>query len=125
VIEAKYEIADDGHSLSLSIYPVQQAITTDAEHQAFFEVSGDPTGVWAPDTAKFDVPDAEHVTRSARDLTLLQTMRLTITDAIEKAEAQVSHGVAYWAIPTIRGTGAGFGVYVLAPDNTTHYFFIR
>jgi hypothetical protein len=30
----------------------------------------------------------------------------------------------YWAIPTVRGTRSGWGVYVLAPDNTTHYFFL-
>ncbi len=125
VIEAKYEIADDGHSLSLSIYPVQSGLDTDAERNTFFEVAGDPTQtMFAPVTAKFDVPDVEHVTRSARDLTLVQTMRLSITDAIERAEAEISGGIVYWAIPTVRGTRSGFGVYVLAPDNSTHYLFI-
>jgi hypothetical protein len=124
VVEAKYEIGDDG-KLSLSIYPVQQATSVDAERQTFFEVAGHPTdATFAPDTAKFDVPDFEHVTRSARDLTLVQTMRVTILDAIDRAASEVPGGIVYWAIPTIRGTAAGFGVYVLAPDNTSHYFFV-
>jgi hypothetical protein len=124
VVEAKYEIGDDG-KLSLSIYPVQQLLNIDAERQTFFEVAGHPTDVtFAPDTAKFDVPDVEHVTRSARDVTLVQTMNMSILDAIDRAQFEIQDGIVYWAIPTIRGTRAGFGVYVLAPDNTTHYFFI-
>ena len=124
IIEAKFEIGDDG-KLSLSIYTTDHGLDTDGEHQSFFELAGDPTAAaFAPTSSKFDVPDEEHVTRSARDLTLVQTSTMSIMDAVQKAEAQVSRGIVYWAIPTIRGTSSGWGVYVLAPDNTTHYFFI-
>jgi hypothetical protein len=123
VIEAKFEIGDDGH-LSLSIYPVSKALKIDAEHQDFFELAGNPTSHYAPSATRFDVPDVEHVTRSARDLTLVQTMRMSITNAIAKAESLINHGVVYWVIPTIRGPRAGFGVYVLDQANQTHYLFI-
>lgn len=123
-IEAKYEIGDDGN-LSLSIYPTQQPIGVDAERQAFFEVAGNPTMVpFAPTEAKFDVPDEEHVTRSARDLTLVQTLNMTLLDAVTRAEQRYSNGFVYWAIPTMRGTRAGFGVYVLDGNNQSHYLFI-
>ena len=32
--------------------------------------------------------------------------------------------MVYWAIPTIRDTRAGYGVYVLGTDGKPHYFFI-
>src|SRR5215470_18105336 len=76
IIEAKYEIGDDG-ALSLSIYSTKEPITIDAERQTFFELAGDPTqATYAPTESKFDVPDEEHVTRSARDLTLVQTQTM-------------------------------------------------
>jgi len=124
VIEAKYEIGDDGN-LSLSIYPTKEAVTVDAERQTFFELAGDPTqSTYAPTESKFDVPDEEHVTRSARDLTLVQTQSMTLLDAVTRAEQKFSNGFVFWAIPTIRGTRAGFGVYVLDGSNQVHYLFI-
>jgi hypothetical protein len=124
VIEAKYELDHDG-KLSLSIYPVKEPLTVDAERQTFFELAGDPTqAVYAPTESTFDVPDEEHVTRSARDLTLVQTSNVSLLDAVLKAESRFSHGFVYWAIPTIRGTRAGWGVYVLDANNVTHYLFI-
>jgi len=124
VIEAKYEIGDDGN-LSLSIYTTSHGKDTDAEHQDFYELAGDPTqATYEPTAAKFDVPDEEHVTRSARDLTLIQTQSMSLVDAVSKAESLISNGVVFWAIPTMRGTRAGYGVYILAPDNTVHYYFL-
>jgi len=124
VIEAKFELDGNGH-LSLSIYPTSQGKSVDPEHQEFFELAGDPTVLpFAPSASKFDVPDEEHVTRSARDLTLVQTQRMSLLDAVQKAEYRISGGIVFWAIPTIRGTRAGYGVYVLAPDNRVHYFFM-
>src|SRR5262249_11509833 len=109
VIEAKYELGDDG-VLSLSIYPVKEALTIDAERQTFFELAGDPTqAVYAPTESTFDVPDEEHVTRSARDLTLVQTSTISILGAVQKAESMFSNAFVYWAIPTIRGTRSGWG----------------
>ena len=124
VIEAKYELGDDG-KLSLSIYPVKEPLTIDAERQTFFELAGDPTQpVYAPTESTFDVPDEEHVTRSARDLTLVQTSTISILGAVQKAESMFSNAFVYWAIPTIRGTRSGWGVYVLDSNNRTHYLFI-
>jgi hypothetical protein len=121
-IEAKFEL-DDAGKLSLSIYPVGNGIATDAERNKFQELSGDPTAAqFAGDLSVFS--DAEHLTRSARDLTLVQTSSLRLVDAVELAQAQVPGGVVYWAIPTIRHSRAGYGVYVLGADDTIHYFFI-
>jgi hypothetical protein len=124
VIEAKYELDHDGH-LSLSIYPVKEPLTVDAERQTFFELAGDPTlSTFAPTESTFAVPDEEHLTRSARDLTLVQTSTMSLLGAVKKAESRFSNGFVYWAIPTIRGTRSGWGVYVLDSNNHSHYLFL-
>jgi hypothetical protein len=123
-IEAKFELDGDGR-LSLSIYPVGKGIDVDAEHNTFFELAGDPTAAqFAPTLTEFQVPDEEHLTRSARDLTLVQTASITLLSAVVKAENQFSGGRVAWAIPTRRGTRAGYGVYVVASDGRVHYLFI-
>ncbi len=123
-IEAKFEIGDDG-KLSLSVYPVGKGLKMDAERNQFFELAGDPTTTsWKPALSEFKVPDAEHLTRSAHDLTLVQTANLSLREAVAVAEEQIDGGVVYWAIPTIHGTQSGYGVYVLDGQNKTHYFFI-
>jgi hypothetical protein len=123
-IEAKFELDHDG-KLSLSVYPVSEGLEIDAERQKFFELAADPTGdEWAPELVEFQVPDEEHLTRSARDLTLVQTASLSLLDAVYVAEWEVPGGFVYWAIPTIRGTRSGYGVYVLDQENQVHYFFI-
>jgi hypothetical protein len=125
VIEAKFELADDGKSLSLSIYTVNQGLNTDAERNHFFEASGDPTvAPFAPTNSEFVVPDAEHLTRSARDLTLVQTAGLNIKEAVTIAQSMIPDGFVFWAIPTIRDTRAGYGVYVLDASGQVHYFFV-
>src|SRR5439155_19327096 len=114
VIEAKFELGDDG-KLSLSLYPASD-LTKVAAENTLSEASGDPTAAtWTPELAKFDVPDEEHITRAARDLTLVQAANLSLRDAVAKAEAKISGGIVYWAIPTRRGTTPGYGIYVLAP----------
>jgi hypothetical protein len=120
-IEAKFELGDDG-KLSLSIYPVGKGVATDAERNTFFELAGDPTGAtFQPDRAEFTVPDEEHLTRSARDLTLVQTARLTLRQAVDRAARR---GLVFWAIPTIRAHRAGYGVYVLDNAGAVHYLFV-
>jgi hypothetical protein len=122
--EAKFELDDNG-TLSLSIYPVKEALDVDAERQTFFELAGDPTlTTFAPTESTFAVPDEEHLTRAARDLTIVQTARMSLLDAVTKAESKFSGGFVYWAIPTVRGTRSGFGVYILDSNNMTHYLFI-
>ncbi len=122
-IEAKYELDDNG-KLSLSIYPVKD-ISLDAERSSFGELAGDPTGkTFAPSFEEFKVPDVEHLTRSARDITLVQTASLTLRQAIDAAQSAMPSGFVYWAIPTIRDTRAGYGVYVYGKDGKAHYFFV-
>jgi hypothetical protein len=123
IVEAKFELGDDG-KLSLSIYPVKD-FHLDAERNELGELSGDPTAAtWAPDYAKFDVPDEEHVTTAARDLTLVQAAGMNLKSAVQRAEYRFPGGFVYWAIPTRQGTRAGYGVYVLDADNHSHYLFI-
>ncbi len=123
-IEAKYELDHEGR-LSLSIYPVSEEIAVDAQRQRFFELAGDPTASsFDPERSEFVVPDEEHLTRSARDLTLVQTADLTLLEAVEEAEEAVPGGFVYWAIPTIRGTRAGYGIYVYDADGQSHYLFV-
>jgi hypothetical protein len=123
-IEAKFEPDDSGH-LSLSIYPVGKGITTDPENNEFQELSGDPTATtYQPQLDIFKADDFEHITRSARDLTLVQTASLTLRQAVDAAQAAVPGGFVYWAIPTIRDTRSGYGVYVYGVDKKVHYFFV-
>ena len=106
-------------------YPVGKGISTDAERNTFFEVAGDPTADrFAPTSTEFKVPDAEHLTRSARDLTLVETASFSLVDAVRYIESYVPGGFVYWAIPTIRDTRAGYGVYVLDENDHIHYFFV-
>jgi hypothetical protein len=118
LIEAKYELGDDG-KLSLSIYPAGKGLGTDAENNVFQELSGDPTV--APFAGKLEAfTDREHLVRSTRDLTLVQLSKLSLEDAVAQAS---KNGVVYWAIPTIKKGRAGYGVYAITNGNA-HYEFI-
>lgn len=123
-IEAKYELGDDG-KLSLSIYPVGKGIATDSERNTFFELAGDPTAAhFSPSKTEFTVPDAEHLTRASRDLTIVQSAGFGLRTAVFFAENAMPGAFVYWAIPTIRDTRAGYGVYLLGEDGKSHYLFI-
>ena len=123
IVEAKFELGDDG-KLSLSLYPVKD-FTLDASRNELGELSGDPTAAaWAPEYAKFDVPDEEHVTTAARDLTLVQAAGMNLRSAVVRAGARYPGGFVYWAIPTRQGTRAGYGIYVLDQQNHSHYLVI-
>ncbi len=122
-IEAKFE-PDDSGNLSLSIYPVKD-ISVDAERATLGELSGDPTAAtFAPDFAEFKVPDVEHLTKSSRDLTIVQTSSLTLRQAVDAAQHAAPRGFVYWAVPTIRDSRSGYGVYVYGADKKAHYFFV-
>jgi hypothetical protein len=124
-IEAKFEIGDDG-KLSLSIYPTGKGTSVDAEENSFQELAGDPTASpFAPTLSTFAVPDAEHLTRSSRDLTLVQTAALTLEQAVDLVDDQLPGGFVFWAIPTIRATESGYGVYALDAQDQVHYFFVH
>jgi hypothetical protein len=123
-IEAKYEIGDDG-KLSLSVYSVGKGLGTDAERNTFFELAGDPTSRRTSRRRRsFKVPDAEHLTRSARDLTIVQAAAFDLPTAVLLAEIAMPDGFVYWAIPTTRDTRAGYGIYILGRDGKSHYFFL-
>ncbi len=123
-IEAKFELDHDG-KLSLSIYPVGAGIDVDAGRNQFFELAGDPTARrYAPTLTEFSVPDEEHLTRSARDLTIVQAARMPLIDAVRQVERLFPRGIVYWAIPTLRDTRAGYGIYVRAAGGSTHYLFV-
>src|SRR5262249_37776424 len=110
--------------LSLSIYPVQD-IALDSERNRFFELAGDPTAMpFKGSMSEFTVPDAEHLTRSSRDLTLVQTAALSLRDAVDLAESSVPGGCVFWAVPTTRDTRTGYGVYVYGADSKVHDLFI-
>jgi hypothetical protein len=120
-IEAKYEIGDDGN-LSLSIYPVGKGLSTDPENNVFQELSGDPTAAaFSPGLETFGDDDREHLTRSTRDLTLVQMSRVSLRQAVAKAARS---GAVYWAIPTIRDGRPGYGTYALRSDGSSTYRFI-
>jgi hypothetical protein len=122
-IEAKFELGGD-KKLSLSIYPVKD-ISLDAERNTFVEQAGDPTGLpFKSELSEFKVPDVEHLTRSSRDLTLVQTAGRTLRQAVDAAQAAIPGGFVYWTIPTIRNTRSGYGVYVYGPRGDVHYLFI-
>ncbi len=123
IVEAKFELDDQGH-LSLSLYPVKD-FRLDAERTELGELSGDPTAAtFAPSYAKFDVPDEEHVTKSSRDLSLVQAAGMNLRSAVAKVQHRFPGGFVYWAIPTRQGTRAGYGIYVLDAQNHTHYLFV-
>lgn len=123
-IEAKFELGDD-HKLALSIYPTAKGVDIDAERNGFRELAGDPTAAeWKPALEEFKADDKEHQTRSARDLTIVQTAGLSLRSAVTAAEKASPGGFVFWAIPTIRETRSGYGVYVYGADKKTHYFFV-
>ena len=79
---------------------------------------------FAPTNTELKVPDVEHLTRSARDLTLVQTAGLSLREAVVVAQSRIADGIVFWAIPTIRDTRSGYGVYVYDRYNVVHYFFV-
>jgi len=118
IIEAKFEIGDD-KNLSLSLYPVKD-IALDSERNVFQEVSYNPTQLHSKQNLD-TFTDQEHLTRSSRDLTLIQLSSKTLADAALDWSWQ---GSVYWAIPTIRKGRAGYGVYVLDCNDTTRWHFV-
>ena len=119
LIEAKFEPDDSGH-LSLSLYPLGKDVSVDPTNNLFQEASGDPTATpFAPGLEVFH--DFEHLARSTRDLTLVQLSNLSVRDAIDRASYL---GFVYWAIPTEQSGRAGYGVYAIDDEGTSHYAFI-
>jgi hypothetical protein len=114
VIEAKFELDDSG-ALSLSVYGAKG-------YDVFTEVSGSPTS--SPWKSSPEVIKArEDVVNSTFDLTILQQSKIGLATAVRRALAQ-QPGVAYWAIPTLKGGQPEIGVYVRASDGKSHQILI-
>jgi protein-disulfide isomerase len=114
VIEAKFELDDSG-ALSLSVYGAKG-------YDVFKEVSGSPTS--SPWKSSPEVIKArEDVVNSTFDLTILQQSKIGLATAVRRALAQ-QPGVAYWAIPTLKGSQPEIGVYVRASDGKSHHILI-
>ena len=121
VIEAKFELDDSG-ALSLSVYPVTKRLMTNAEFNGFEEAAGPAAeSPWKPSIEVFK--DAEHLTRSSFDLTIMQLSHLKLATAVQRALAQ-QPGIAYWAVPTLHGKKPAIGVYIRSSDGKSHHLFI-
>ena len=87
-------------------------------------VSGSGGGHGVPE-AVLEAIEARFLSEGApRDLTLVQTTGLSIHQAVDVVQEAMPDGIVFWAIPTIRETRAGYGVYVYGSDGAVHYFFI-
>ncbi|MGH9321848.1 MAG: hypothetical protein ACRD3V_18430 [Vicinamibacteria bacterium] len=97
-ISAKFEMKGD--RLLLSVYTAKQGRDADAEHNTLMELIGPATdATWKPETEVF--ADREHLARSAMQLTLMQVIRMSLAEAVEKAESQ-QPGTVYSAIPSVQ-----------------------
>jgi uncharacterized membrane protein YkoI len=114
-ISAKFEMKGD--TLMLSVYTAKEGPAKDAEHNALIELQGDAAkSSWTPEIEVFE--DKKHLTRAAMQLTLVQLSKLTLTDAIKKAEAAQA-GTVYSAIPSVKSGNAVYDVLVATTDGKT------
>ncbi len=115
-ISAKFEMKGD--TLMLSVYTAKAGLNKDAEHNVLIELIGDAAkGTWTPETEVFE--DKKHLTRSAMQLTLVQLSKLTLVDAIKKAEA-AQKGTVYSVIPSVKDGSAVYDVLVAAEGKSVH-----
>jgi uncharacterized membrane protein YkoI len=115
-ISAKFEMKGD--TLMLSVYTAKEGLDKDAEHNALIELQGDAsTSSWKPEIEVFE--DKKHLTRAAMQLTLVQVSKLTLTDAIKKAEG-AQPGTVYSAIPSVKSGNAVYDVLVAVNGKTIH-----
>jgi uncharacterized membrane protein YkoI len=107
-ISAKFEM--DGEALSLSIYTAKAGLARDSEHNVLIELAGDAAKIpWKPETEVF--ADKEHLTRSAMQLTLVQLSKLSLAEAIKKAES-AQPGIVYSITPASKDGEPVFNVKV-------------
>ena len=109
-ISAKFEF-DDDHKLSLSVYSAEKGLAADAEHNILKEYSADPlAATLAPKAEVFK--DVEHVSRSAAQLAITSLAKITLVDAISKAEKS-TQGQALSVTPAVANGKGGFSVTVI------------
>lgn len=109
-ISAKFELEDG--ALNLSVYNAKEGRSKDAEHNVLTEAAGDASKTpWTPKLEVFE--DKKHLTRSSMQLTLVQTSKLGLTDAVKKV---ADRGTVYSITPAIVGNGPVYRVLVATPD---------
>jgi hypothetical protein len=110
-ISAKFEL-DDHQQLSLSVYTAEKGLDTDAEHNVLKELAGSPEGQrWRPEVEVF--ADAEHLKRSAAQLTLMVLSPHALLDIIAKA-GQEQQGTVFSITPVVEHHQPQFVVLVAA-----------
>lgn len=119
-ISAKFEMKGD--TLMLSVYTAKAGLAKDAEHNALIELQGDAAKTaWTPEIEVFE--DKKHLTRSAMQLTLVQLSKLTLVDAIQKAEAAQA-GTVYSVIPSVKDGSAVYDVKVATADGKSVHLVV-
>lgn len=115
-ISAKFEF-DDDHKLSLSVYSAEKGLAADAEHNILKEYSADPlAATLAPKAEVFK--DVEHVSRSAAQLAITSLAKITLVDALSKAE-KATQGQALSVTPAVANGKGGFRVTVIKDGKAT------
>jgi hypothetical protein len=110
-ISAKFEL-DDHKQLSLSVYTAEKGLDTDAEHNVLKELAGSPEGErWSPEVEVFE--DAEHLKRSAAQLTLMALSPHTLLDIMAKAGKE-QQGTVFSITPVVEHRQPQFVVLVAA-----------
>jgi hypothetical protein len=111
-ISAKFEMK--GETLMLSVYTARAGLGKDAEHNELIELIGDGAkATWTPEIEVFE--DKQHLTRSAMQLTLVQLSKLTLADAVKKAEA-AQPGIVYSVIPAVKDGQPVFNAVVATAE---------
>ena len=107
-ISAKFEM--EGEAVNLSVYTAKAGLAQDSEHNVLIELAGDSAkSPWKPEAEVFE--DKKHLTRSAMQLTLVQLSKLSLVDAIKKAEA-AQPGRVYSITPAVKAGDPVFNVKV-------------
>jgi hypothetical protein len=111
-ISAKFEMSDDGSSLSLSVYTARGGVDTIPEANELAELAGDPTGVsWQPGAEVFS--DYEHIARASEHLTLMSIAGVTLDQVFRAAAAE---GDVYRVEPTVIDGRPAFEVLIATDD---------
>lgn len=117
-ISAKFELEDG--ALNLSIYNAKEGRSKDAEHNVLTEAAGDATKTpWTPKVEVF--ADKEHLTRAAMHLTLVETSKLGLAEAVQK---MAKRGTVFSITPAITGNTAVYTVLVAAADGKSTKFTV-
>jgi len=117
-ISAKFEIEDG--ALNLSVYNAKEGRSKDAEHNVLTEAAGDATkSPWTPKLEVFE--DKEHLKRAATQLTLVQTSKLGLADAVQKVS---SRGTVYSVTPAIVGGATVYELLVATADGKSAKFLV-